>query len=82
VSDSERTRALEAKRERALADLERTLIDEWDLASAVHPAPLPVPQVAPEAPARAVVSDQTKRTITIVALTIGGAIAAALKAMQ
>lgn len=81
MGDSERIRALEQKRERVLADLERTLIDEWDVASAVHPAPLPVPQVA-EPPARPAVSDQTKRTITIIALTIGGAIAAALKAMQ
>lgn len=84
MSDSERTRALEAKRDAVMAELEHTFIDEWDLVSAVHPplvAPPPArpPQISVEQQPPPALTAATKKIIAIVATTIGLAIAAALK---
>jgi hypothetical protein len=87
MGDSERIRALEAKRERVLEELERTLIDEWDTVSAVHPPPLPQPprtQVVtlPDDTPKPLLSNEAKRVITFLALLIGGSIAAVLKGLS
>ena len=83
---ADRFRLLRERREQALEDLERRLLEElWDTPSQVHDRPSRVhpPPIESEAPPSAPrgLSPQAKQAITVVAMAIGTAIVSALSAI-
>ena len=86
---SDRLRASRERREQALEDLERRLLEElWDTPSQVHDRPSrvhPPVQVDVEEPPPTVrsrgLSTQAKQVITIVSMAVATAIVSALTAM-